>query len=240
MRRSPIARYPFLNYENHSCPKRQTTSWRAPVFWKASGGNWSAQAKPRRQSPAHEISKHRRKSAADLPAGSGAAGACARRRPVYARRNRAAHAGGIGRVPPLALHRSLLSRGAAVCHAGRAGRNVVADRRRGHQFSRKAGFAFARAARSGTVSRAHTGIQGFWRAVHGAADGIFCARRIADADRAGGDLRRHRKRGGARVFTRAGNSRCNSVSLEAYQRSAGEAVYYSGRKHHRTRSLRHV
>ena len=64
---------------------------------------------------------------------------------------------------------------------------LVADRRGGDQFSGEAGFAFAWAAHSRAVSRADAGVQGFWRAIHGAADGIFCSRGDAAADGAGGD-----------------------------------------------------
>src|SRR5205823_12525750 len=75
----------------------------------------------------------------------------------------------------------------------------MANRERGDQFSGEAGLAFSRAAHPGAVSRADAGVQGLWRAVHGAADGLFRARRIAAANGARGDLGRYGERGGAWV-----------------------------------------
>ena len=106
---------------------------------------------------------------------------------------------GAGRIPPAAVHRSMFSRGAAVRRPGSARRSDVAGGERSHQFSGEARFALAGAAYPGAVSRPHSGVQGFRRALHGAADGLFRARRNAPADRAGGDFWRYRQRGGARI-----------------------------------------
>ena len=66
--------------------------------------------------------------------------------------------------------------------------------------------------------------------------GYFVRGRNAAADGSGGDFRRYRKRRGAWISRRAGNSRGDSLSFEAHQRSAGEAVHDAGRKYYRARS----
>jgi len=201
---------------------------------------WSAQAKPRKAEPADEISKHRRKSAADLPAGSGAAGSCADGGLYMPVENRAAHAGGIGRVPPLALHRSLLSRGAAVCH-GRTCRKKCFC---GQIVAEAINFPVKLVSLSPALhvlelfSRPTLAFKDFGGAVMARLMGYFCARRIADADRAGGDLR-DTGSAVAHGFTRAGNSRC-ILYLESASAKRRRSSSLLWRKHYRTRSLRQV
>ena len=188
----------------------------------------------------NEIPEHIAQGTAYFVARRGTARVSARRRSVYAGGDCQAFPGRARGVPEATVHGSVLSRSEAVCYAGCAGGSAVADRERGHQFSGAAGFAVAGVAHPGTVSRADPGVQGFWRAFHGAADGLFRARRIAAAHGAGGDLGRHGQRCGARVSGCAGNSRGDSLSFEAHQRSAGKTIHDARRKHHGARSGGHV
>src|ERR1051325_8148036 len=116
----------------------------------------------------------------------------------------------------------------------------MASRERGDQFSGETRIAVARAARSGAIPRADASIQGFWRAVYGAADGIFCARRIAAAYGFGSDFGGHRECRRARISWRAGNSRGDSISIEANQRSPGETVHHARGKYYGAGSERYV
>src|SRR5580700_3163509 len=200
-------------------------------MWRRFWGKFAASL-----SAGDEVPEHRAQSGADVAARRGTAGAGARRRALLASGDRAALTRGTRTVSPLAVHGSLFSRGAAFRYSRCAGRGVVANRRRSHQFSCEAGVALARFAHPRAVSWSHFGVQGFWRAIYGAADGLLRSGRNAAADGSGGHLRRHGKRRRPWVPRRARNSRGDSLSFEAYQRSAGEAVHDAGRKYHGARS----
>ena len=116
--------------------------------------------------------------------------------------------------------------------AGCPRRSDVADRQRSHQFSRKARLALAGLAHSRAVSRPHAGLQGFWRAIHGAPDGLLRSRRNPPANRAGRHFRRHRQRRSARFSARPGHSRGDSLSFETHQRSPGKTIHHARRKYH--------
>jgi len=61
-------------------------------------------------------------------------------------------------------------------------------------------------------SRADAGIQGFWRAFHGARDGIFRPGIGEGTHRHCSDVRRHWQCGGARVFGSCGDPRRHPLS----------------------------